>query len=87
MDKAEARRGHQKERVGVVVRAKMAKTIVVEVERLAQHPKYQKVIRKRKHYIAHDEKGAAKVGDHVRLMETRPISKTKHWRLVEVMQG
>ncbi len=88
MDKAAgSQRGYQKERSGVVVRAKMAKTVVVEVERLAQHSKYRKVIRKRKRYVVHDEKGAAKVGDQVRIVETKPISKTKHWRLAEVVQA
>ena len=87
MDDETKVRGQRKERVGVVVRAKMAKTVVVEVERLAQHPRYQKVIRRRKRYVAHDENGAAKVGDKVRLLETRPISKTKHWRVAEVIQA
>ncbi len=85
MDNSEKKRGYRKERVGVVVRAKMAKTIVVEVERLTQHSKYKKVIKRRKRYVAHDEKSSAKVGDKVRLIETKPISRTKHWRLVEVM--
>ena len=62
MDDETKVRGQRKERVGVVVRAKMAKTVVVEVERLAQHPRYQKVIRRRKRYVAHDENGAALVG-------------------------
>ena len=77
-------RGHRKERIGIVARAKMAKTIVVEVERLAQHPVYTKVVRKRKRYVVHDEKGIAKAGDKIRMVESRPLSKTKQWRLVEV---
>ena len=79
-------RGQKKERVGVVVKAKMAKTIVVEVERLTQHPQYHKVIKRRKRYVAHDEQGTAKVGDKVRLIETRPMSKTKYWHLIEVVK-
>ena len=85
MDKVVSERGYQKERSGVVIRAKMAKTVVVEVERLAKHAQYTKVIRRRKRYVVHDEKGVAKVGDQVRIVETKPISKTKHWRLAEVM--
>ena len=80
-------RGSKKERVGTVIRAKAQKTIVVEVERLAQHPKYHKVIRIRKRYVAHDEKASAKVGDRVRIVETKPISKTKHWQLSEVLKS
>ena len=86
MEQPKVERGYQKERVGTVVRAKMAKTIVVEVERLTQHPLYRKVIRHRKCYVAHDEKGLAKLGDKVRLIETRPMSKTKRWRLAEVFK-
>jgi len=80
-------RGSHKEQVGMVIRAKTAKTIVVEVERLAQHPLYQKVIRRRTRYVVHDEKGIAKVGEKARIMETRPISKTKRWRLVEILKS
>ncbi len=78
--------GHTKERIGVVIRAKTAKTIVVEVERLAQHPRYNKVIRKRKHWMVHDEKNTAKVGDKVKIIESRPISKMKRWRVAEVLK-
>lgn len=81
-----SKRGKAKERVGTVVRAKMAKTVIVQVERLAQHSLYPKTIRKRKNYVAHDEKGVAKAGDRVRIVETRPISKTKHWRVAEVLK-
>lgn len=80
-------RGFGKERVGTVTRAKTPKTIVVEVERLTQHPKYHKVVKIRKRYVAHDEKIAAKVGDQVRIIETRPISRTKRWRLTEVVKS
>ena len=86
MDSTGESRGNRRQLTGVVVRAKMAKTVMVEIERLTQHPRYRKVIRKRKRYVVHDEKGAAKVGDKVRLIETRPISKTKHWRLLEVVK-
>ena len=75
-----------KERVGVVVRAKTQKTIVVEISRLVQHATYHKVIRRRRRFMVHDEKGAAKVGDKVRIVETRPISKMKHWRLLEIVK-
>ena len=87
MSQLVATRGYAKERTGVVVRAKMQKTIVVEVERLVQHPAYHKVIKKRKRYMVHDEKGVAKVGDKVRVVETRPVSKTKNWRLLEVLKA
>lgn len=65
----------------------MQKTIVVEVTRLAPHPMYNKVLKIRKRYVVHDEKGEAKVGDKVRIVETRPISKTKHWRLREIIKA
>lgn len=87
MQKNETTRGIGKESVGTVIRAKNPKTILVEVERLMQHPRYKKVIRRRKRYVVHDEKAAAKVGDQVRILESRPISKTKHWRLVEVCKS
>jgi len=79
-------RGKRKELIGVVVSDKMDKTIVVKVERLVRHPLYKKVIRKHKKYKVHDEHNIAKVGDKVRIMETRPLSKEKRWRLVEVLK-
>lgn len=79
-------RGKRKELVGIVVSDKMDKTIVVKVERLVRHPLYKKVIRKHKKYKAHDEHNIAKVGDKVRIMETRPLSKEKRWRLVEILK-
>jgi small subunit ribosomal protein S17 len=82
---SEAARAKRKERVGEVIANKMAKTIVVRVERRYPHPRYKKVVTGYKKLYAHDEKGEAKVGDRVRLEETRPLSKTKHWRLVEVV--
>ncbi len=78
-------RGHRKERIGEVVSDKMSKTIVVRVERRLQHPQFKKVVTRFKKLYAHDEKGEAKVGDRVRVEETRPLSKIKCWRLVEVV--
>src|SRR6266446_10834984 len=79
-------RGNRKERVGQVISNKMAKTIIVRVERRFPHPKYRKVVTGYKKFYAHDEKSEAKVGDHVRIEETRPLSKTKRWRLVAVVR-
>jgi small subunit ribosomal protein S17 len=83
---AEAGRGKRKERLGKVISNKMAKTIVVRVERRFAHPRYKKVITGHKKLYAHDEKSEAKVGDVVRIEETRPLSKMKRWRLVEVVE-
>ena len=82
----EVARAKRKERVGEVVSNKMAKTIIVQVERRYPHPKFKKVVTGYKKLYAHDERGEAKVGDRVRLEETRPLSKTKRWRLVEVVE-
>jgi small subunit ribosomal protein S17 len=79
-------RSHRKERLGEVISNKMAKTIVVRVERRFRHPKFKKVVTRYRKFYAHDEKGEAKIGDRVRIQETRPLSKTKCWRLVEVME-
>ena len=79
------RRLRRKTKVGVVVSAKMAKTIIVEVGRQRAHPLYKKVIRVRKRFAAHDETADAKAGDLVRIQESRPFSKTKHWQVVEVL--
>jgi len=79
-------RSNRKERVGEVIGSKMAKTIVVRVERRFPHPKFKKVITGYKKFYAHDEKSEAKVGDRVRIQETRPLSKLKHWRLVEIVE-
>ncbi len=83
---AKAVRAKRKERVGEVIANKMAKTIIVRVERRFPHPKFKKVVTGYKKLYAHDEKGEAKVGDRVRLEETRPLSKTKRWRLVEIVE-
>jgi small subunit ribosomal protein S17 len=79
-------RGTRQEVVGVVTSSKMQKTIVVRVRRTTQHPLYHRVVRSAKKYYAHDETGDAKVGDTVRLVSTRPLSKLKRWRLKEVIQ-
>ena len=79
-------RGHRKERTGEVISNTMAKTIIVRVERRFPHPKYKKVITGYKKFYAHDEKNEAKIGDRVRIEETRPLSKTKRWRLVAVLE-
>lgn len=77
--------GLRKTRVGVVVSAKMDKTIVVEFISRVPHPRFKKIIKRSKTFYAHDEKGEAKEGDKVRIVETRPLSKLKRWRLVEVL--
>jgi small subunit ribosomal protein S17 len=82
---SEAARAKRKERVGEVISNKMAKTIIVRVERRFAHPKFKKVVTGYKKLYAHDENAEAKVGDRVRLEETRPLSKTKRWRLVEIV--
>jgi small subunit ribosomal protein S17 len=79
-------RGNRKERVGEVISNKMSKTIVVRVERRFPHPRYGKVITAYTKFYAHDEKNEAKAGDRVRIQETRPLSKLKRWRLVEVVE-
>jgi small subunit ribosomal protein S17 len=86
VNQPEVARGHRKERVGEVISNKMAKTIVVRVERRFAHARYKKVVTAYKKLYAHDEKAEAKVGDHVRIEETRPLSKLKRWRLVSVVE-
>jgi len=78
-------RGRRKERVGVVVSDVQDKTIVVKVERRTPHPLYRKIVKVSKKFTAHDEKNEAKMGDTVRIVETRPMSKTKCWRLTEIL--
>jgi small subunit ribosomal protein S17 len=78
-------RGNRKERSGVVVSDVQNKTIVIEVTRRTTHPRYKKVIKVKKKYTAHDEQNEAKIGDTVRVVETRPISKAKRWRLLEII--
>jgi small subunit ribosomal protein S17 len=79
-------KGHKAEKVGQVVSTKMAKTIVVEVTRRVQHPLYKRVVTKRKKFYAHDEQEQAKVGDVVRIIESRPLSRLKRWTLGEVLR-
>ncbi len=87
MDEKKKEKSKRKQRRGTVIKDKMAKTIVVKVERTFRHPQYGKVLRKSKKYYAHDEKNEAKVGDFVRIIETRPLSKTKRWRLAEILKA
>lgn len=75
----------RKSMVGVVVSNRMQKTIVVRVERRFPHPRYRKIVRRFKKFYAHDEKNQARIGDTVRIVETRPLSKLKRWRLVEIL--
>ena len=79
-------RNLRKERIGVVVSNKMDKSIVILVERKVKHPKYGKFVKKSTKFMAHDEKNEASMGDTVRIMETRPLSKNKCWRLVEIVE-
>jgi small subunit ribosomal protein S17 len=79
-------RGHRKERQGRVISNKMAKTIVVQVQRRFPHPQYKKVVTAYSKFYAHDEKSEAKVGDVVLIQETRPLSKLKRWRLTQVVE-
>jgi small subunit ribosomal protein S17 len=84
--KPEIERGSRQERRGVVVSSAMDKTIVVRVDTLKSHTRYKKIVRRSSRFHAHDEQNQAKVGDTVRIVETRPISKSKHWRLAEVLE-
>src|ERR1043165_1223768 len=83
---AETTQSNKNEKVGSVVSAKMAKTIVVEVIRRVPHPLYKRIINKRRKFYAHDEQSEAKVGDVVRIVECRPLSKLKRWQLKEVLR-
>ena len=85
--KPESERGRRQERRGVVVSSAMDKTIVVKVDTIKAHPRYKKVVRRSAKFHAHDEQNSANVGDVVRIVETRPLSKTKHWKLVEVVEA
>lgn len=79
-------RGMRKVRVGTVVSDRMDKTVVVAVERTIRHPLYKRTIKRTTKFMAHDEENQSKVGDKVRLMETRPLSKRKRWRVVEIVE-
>jgi len=82
----EEKRNLRKERVGVVTSDKMEKSIVVSVERKVKHPKYGKFVKKTTKFVAHDENNDCHIGDTVKIMETRPLSKNKNWRLVEIIE-
>ena len=77
--------GHKNKKIDIVVASKMAKTIVVEVSRRVPHPLYRRVVTRKKKFYAHDESGDARPGDRVRIVESRPLSKLKRWRLEEVV--
>jgi len=79
-------RNNRKELIGVVTSDKREKTITISVERRVKHPLYGKVVKHTKKFSAHDEKNEGKVGDTVKIAETRPLSKTKRWRLVEILE-
>jgi small subunit ribosomal protein S17 len=79
-------RNLRKQRVGIVVSNKMDSSIVVAVERKVMHPKYGKFMKKTKKFVAHDAENTCDIGDTVKIMETRPLSKTKRWRLVEIVE-
>jgi small subunit ribosomal protein S17 len=79
-------RNLRKERVGIVTSTSMNKSIVVSIERRQKHDKYGKFVKQTNKFVAHDEKGDCNVGDTVKIMETRPLSKTKNWRLVEIVE-
>ena len=85
---AAAARGHRRrERTGVVVSDAMTKTVVVRVEQVYRHPRYEKVVRRSRKFYAHDEAQRARVGDVVRIRETRPLSKRKRWKVIEVVKA
>lgn len=86
MEEVKVKRNLRKERIGLVVSNKMDKSIVVEIERREKHPIYGKFIKKTNRFMAHDEKNECNIGDTVRIMETRPLSKNKCWRLVEIIE-
>jgi small subunit ribosomal protein S17 len=79
-------RNTRRERVGVVVSNKMEKSIVVAVKRKVKHPIYGKFVNKTTNFVAHDNENACNIGDTVKIMETRPLSKTKNWRLIEIVE-
>lgn len=82
----EEKRNLRKERIGIVTSDKMQKSIVVAVERKVKHPKYGKFVKKTTKFVAHDENNDCHEGDTVKIMETRPLSKNKNWRLVEIVE-
>ena len=86
MESINSTRNKRKENIGLVVSDKMQRSIVVSVERKIKHPIYGKYVKRSKKYMAHDENNECKIGDRVRIMETRPLSKRKKWRLVEIIK-
>ena len=82
----EKRRGLRKTRIGVVVSDKMDKTVAVQIERMFPHPLYGKIVRRRKKVLAHDAENQCRPGDRVLLMETRPLSRRKRWRVVDILE-
>ena len=86
MAEEQAKPGFKNEKVGEVVSTKMTKTIVVEVSRRVPHPLYKRIVAKRKKFYAHDEEGKAKMGDIVRIVECRPLSKLKRWQLADIVR-
>lgn len=84
---APSSKNRRRERTGVVVSDTMSKTVVVSVEQVYRHPQYEKVVRRSRKFYAHDEAETARVGDTVRIRETRPLSKLKRWRVVEVIKS
>jgi len=85
MSAEQKQRNTRHTQVGVVISTAMQKTVTVEVDRLVQHPLYKKTLRKTSCFLAHDENGSCRVGDRVRIMETRPLSARKRWRVTEVL--
>jgi small subunit ribosomal protein S17 len=85
MAEQQKERGQRKENIGIVISNKMDKTVTVQVSRKLRHDKYQKVIERTKKYYAHDDSNSLEIGQKVRIVETRPLSKLKRWRVVEVM--
>ncbi len=85
MTSTEQKRGIRHSQVGTVTSTAMQKTVKVEVDRLVQHPLYKKTLRKTSTFLAHDENGSCHVGDRVRIMETRPLSARKRWRVTEIL--
>ena len=83
--KGEVKRAHRSQKVGVITSDKMQKTVVVRVDRLVRHTKYRRYVRRTSKFMAHDELGAT-VGDKVRIVETRPMSERKRWRVIEIVQ-
>jgi len=86
MAETAARQGIKNEKIGMVVSTSMQKTIAVEVSRRVPHPLYKRIIGKRKKFYAHDEESRAKIGDVVRIIECRPLSKLKRWRLADIIR-